>query len=139
MGLFDGILGSVLGSSAHSDPGQAQNPLIQIALQMLQQNGGVSGRPRQVPAGGIRRPRRFLAEHRAEHADLGFGAAGSPGLRRRRADRAATRAVARRGRGRPCADAAAAARQAHTGGEVPEDHDDMVAQALALLTKSKPG
>jgi uncharacterized protein YidB (DUF937 family) len=42
MGLLDGLLGSVLGGASTSG-GMQQNPLIQIALQMLQQNGGVAG------------------------------------------------------------------------------------------------
>ena len=48
MGLLDGLLGQVMGGmmggSQQSPMGaQAQNPLLQIALQMLQQNGGLSG------------------------------------------------------------------------------------------------
>jgi uncharacterized protein YidB (DUF937 family) len=48
MGLLDGLLGQVMGGmmrGAGQAPmqGQAQNPLLQIALQMLQQNGGLSG------------------------------------------------------------------------------------------------
>jgi len=48
MGLLDGLLGQVMGGmmgGAGQAPTQAQsqNPLLQIALQMLQQNGGLSG------------------------------------------------------------------------------------------------
>jgi len=48
MGLLDGLLGQVMGGmmgGAGQAPMQAQsqNPLLQIALQMLQQNGGLSG------------------------------------------------------------------------------------------------
>ena len=48
MGLLDGLLGQVMGGmmgGAGQPPMQAQgqNPLLQIALQMLQQNGGISG------------------------------------------------------------------------------------------------
>jgi len=48
MGLLDGLLGQVMGGmmrGAGQAPmqGQSQNPLLQIALQMLQQNGGLSG------------------------------------------------------------------------------------------------
>ncbi len=42
MGLLDGILGKTLGG-ATSDGGAPVNPLLQIALQLLQQNGGVAG------------------------------------------------------------------------------------------------
>ena len=49
MGLLDGLLGQMMGGTLgggqqQSPTGvQAQNPLLQIALQMLQQNGGLSG------------------------------------------------------------------------------------------------
>ena len=49
MGLLDGLLGQLMGgmmgSGQQQSPAgaQAQNPLLQIALQMLQQNGGLSG------------------------------------------------------------------------------------------------
>ena len=54
MGLLDGLLGSMMGGMMDRNtdgamgrspmPGaQAQNPLLQIALQMLQQNGGIEG------------------------------------------------------------------------------------------------
>ena len=48
MGLLDGILGSLLGGSGGAIGGrsmgaQAQNPFLQIALQLLQQNGGLQG------------------------------------------------------------------------------------------------
>jgi uncharacterized protein YidB (DUF937 family) len=54
MGLLDGLLGSMMGGMTDRDMGgamgrspmpgaQAQNPLLQIALQMLQQNGGIEG------------------------------------------------------------------------------------------------
>ena len=46
MGLLDGLLGSMMGgmTGGQGMPGaQPQNPLLQIALQMLQQNGGIEG------------------------------------------------------------------------------------------------
>ena len=48
MGLLDGLLGQMmggaLGGGQQSPTGaQPQNPLLQMALQMLQQNGGLSG------------------------------------------------------------------------------------------------
>jgi len=45
MGLLDGLLGNVLGGmmGGNAAGGQAQNPLLQAALQMLQQNGGLQG------------------------------------------------------------------------------------------------
>jgi uncharacterized protein YidB (DUF937 family) len=43
MGMFDGLLGSVLGGIQSGSGTQAQSPIMQMALQYLQQNGGVSG------------------------------------------------------------------------------------------------
>ena len=43
MGLLDGILNSMMGGAAGSGMSAQQNPLVQIALQMLQQNGGIEG------------------------------------------------------------------------------------------------
>ena len=39
MGLLDGLLGSLMGGSAQ----QGQNPMLQMALQVIQQNGGLPG------------------------------------------------------------------------------------------------
>jgi uncharacterized protein YidB (DUF937 family) len=44
MGLLDGLLGSVMGGMAGGTGGaQQQNPLLMLALQLLQQNGGIEG------------------------------------------------------------------------------------------------
>ena len=43
MGLLDGLLGSVMGGMMGGGQQQAANPLLQIALQVLQQNGGLQG------------------------------------------------------------------------------------------------
>lgn len=43
MGLLDGLLGSVMGGMMGGGQQQAANPLLQIALQLLQQNGGLQG------------------------------------------------------------------------------------------------
>jgi len=42
MSMLDGILGQVMGGML-GGAGQQQNPLLQIALQLLQQNGGIGG------------------------------------------------------------------------------------------------
>jgi uncharacterized protein YidB (DUF937 family) len=46
MGLLDGLLGGVLGGMAGGQApqrAQAENPLLMLALQLLQQNGGIEG------------------------------------------------------------------------------------------------
>ncbi|MGH8801069.1 MAG: YidB family protein, partial [Casimicrobiaceae bacterium] len=44
MGLLDGVLGNLMGGLLGGQSAQGgQSPLMQIALQMLQQNGGLQG------------------------------------------------------------------------------------------------
>lgn len=48
MGLLDSLLGSVMGGGAGAatgaaTPGAQQNPMMLMALQLLQQNGGIQG------------------------------------------------------------------------------------------------
>jgi uncharacterized protein YidB (DUF937 family) len=43
MGLLDGLLGGVMGGMTGSGAQQARSPLLMIALQLLQQNGGLQG------------------------------------------------------------------------------------------------
>ena len=138
MGLLDGLLGRALGG-ATNDGGMAANPLMQIALQLLQQNGGVAGVLDKFRQAGY-----------ADQADswqstgqnlpisgsslqevLGSGTIGQ---------------IAQQ-LGLSHGEAAGGLAQVlpqivdklTPGGEVPENHNDMVEQALALLTKTKPG
>ena len=48
MGLLDSLLGNVLGGSA---PGQS--PLVGVALQLIQQNGGLPGIINKFASGGL--------------------------------------------------------------------------------------
>jgi uncharacterized protein YidB (DUF937 family) len=43
MGLLDCLLGGVMGGMTGSGAQQARSPLLMIALQLLQQNGGLQG------------------------------------------------------------------------------------------------
>jgi uncharacterized protein YidB (DUF937 family) len=49
MGLLDGLLGSVLRGGGP----QGQSPLVQVALQLIQQNGGVPGIISKFEHGGM--------------------------------------------------------------------------------------
>jgi len=48
MGLLDSLLGSVIGSGV-----QSQSPLLQAALQLIQQNGGLTGIISKFEHGGM--------------------------------------------------------------------------------------
>jgi len=139
MGLLDGLLGSVLGGGGAAGGAGGQNPLIQMALQMLQQNGGVAGVLDKFRQAGY-----------ADHADswqstgqnmpisgsalqevLGSGAIGQ---------------IAQQlglSHGETAGGLAQVLPQLidklTPNGQVPDNHNDMVEQALALLTKSKAG
>ena len=138
MGLLDGLVGNVLGGMLGSG-GMQQNPMLKAALQLLQQNGGIGGVLDKFRQGGF-----------ADHADswqstgqnmpisgsalqevLGSGAIGQ---------------IAQQ-LGMSHGDAAGSLAQVlpqiidkfTPDGQLPDNHNDMVAQALALLTKSKSG
>lgn len=48
MGLLDSLLGSMMGGAT-----QAQSPLVQAALQLIQQNGGLPGIISKLQQGGL--------------------------------------------------------------------------------------
>ena len=48
MGLLDGLLGGLMGGGT-----QAQSPLVQVALQLIQQNGGLPGIISKFQHGGM--------------------------------------------------------------------------------------
>ena len=134
MGLLDGLLGSVLGGGA---VGSQPNPMLQIALQLLQQNGGVAGVLDKFRQGGY-----------ADHADSWQGTGQNMPI-----SGTALQEVLGSGSigqiaqqlGLSHGEAAGGLAQMlpqiidhfTPNGELPSDHDDKVAQALALLTKSK--
>jgi hypothetical protein len=96
MGLLDNLLGGMIGGAQ-----QGQSPLLQAALQLIQQNGGLPGIISKFEHGG-------MAEHAGswvgtgrEYSDHRQSVAGDPRQRLDRTDRAATRAVARRCELRP--------------------------------------
>src|ERR1700682_6474352 len=134
MGLLDGLLGSVLGGGAG---GSQPNPLLQMALQLLQQNGGVAGVLDKFRQGGY-----------ADHADSWQGAGqnmpisgtalqevlGSGSVRQIAQQLGLSHGAARGGLAQILPQVID---KLTPNGEVPDDHNDMVAQTLALLTKSK--
>jgi uncharacterized protein YidB (DUF937 family) len=136
--MLDGLLGNALGGLMGGG-GQSQSPLLRIALQLLQQNGGVNGVLDKFRQGGY-----------ADQADSWQSAGQNMPL-----SGDALQEVLGAGSigqiaqqlGMSHGDAAGGLAQMlpqlidkfTPNGEVPDNHNDMVAQALALLTKSKVG
>ena len=138
MGMLDGLLGNVLGGALGGALPQ-QNPLLQIALQLLQQNGGVGGMLGKFRQAGY-----------ADHADswqgtgqnmpisgnalqevLGSGAIGQIAQQLGMSHGDATGGLAQM--------LPQLIDKFTPNGQVPDNHNDMVAQALALLTNAKTG
>jgi uncharacterized protein YidB (DUF937 family) len=134
MGMLDGILGSLLGGT-----GQQQNPLMQVALQLLQQNGGVAGVLDKFRQGGY-------ADQAASWQSAGQNIPISGNAVQEVLGSGAIGQIAQQlgmSHGETAGGLAQMLPQLidkfTPNGEVPANHDDMVAQALALLTKSKTG
>jgi uncharacterized protein YidB (DUF937 family) len=138
MGLLDGLLGSVLGG-AQGGAGQPQNPLMQIALQLLQQNGGVGGVLDKFRQAGY-------ADHADSWQGTGQNLPVSGSVIQEVLGSGAIGQIAQQ-LGVSHGEAAGGLAQMlpqildklTPNGEVPADHNDMVAQALAMLTKAKAG
>lgn len=136
MGLLDGLLGGLMGGTSGSGTAaQQQNPLLQIALQLLQQNGGLQGMLSKFQQAGygaqadswVSTGENMPVSAEALQQVLGQGqlaqiaqqlgmsrgeaAGGLASLLPQMVDRMTPQ------------------------GQVPADHNDIVAQALELLTK----
>jgi uncharacterized protein YidB (DUF937 family) len=139
MGLLDGLLGSVLGGAAGSNAGQPQNPLMQVALQILQQNGGVGGLLDKFRQGGY-------AQQADTWQSTGQNAPISGSALQEVLGSGAIGQIAQQ-LGLSHGEAAGGLAQVlpqvidklTPNGEVPANDNDLVSQALALLTKSKVG
>jgi uncharacterized protein YidB (DUF937 family) len=140
MGLLDGLLGSVLGglqNQGGGTQGQGPNAIVQMALQLLQQNGGISGvvdKLRQSGYGaqadswvgtGANQP---IAPDALQDA-LGSGQLGE----------LATRLGISRGAaaGGLASMLPQIIDQLTPYGQIPDNHNDMVAQALSMLQKGR--
>ena len=140
MGLLDGLLGKVLGGMTGSESGgQQQSPLMQMALQMLQQNGGIEGiLGKFTQAGYAEQAQSWVSpgENQPISADDLRQALG-PGQLGQIAQQLGI------GQGEAAGGLAAMLPQIidqmTPQGRVPTNSNDLVAQAMAMLTKSKPG
>ena len=135
MGILDGLLGNVFGGAGQ----QQQSPLMQIALQLLQQNGGVAGVLDKFRQGGY-------ADQAASWQSTGENQPISGTALQEVLGSGAIGQIAQQ-LGMSHGDAAGGLAQMlpqlidkmTPNGEIPENHNDMVSQALAMLTKSKGG
>jgi len=140
MGLLDGLLGSVLGGTTGGSAGVAQqNPLLRIALQILQQNGGLQGVLGKFQQAGY-----------AEQAQSWVSTGQNMPI-----DADALQQVLGQGELGQIAQQLGMSRGEAAGGlasmlpqiidqmtpqgQVPDNHSDMVSQALAMLNKSRGG
>ena len=136
MGMLDGLLGSLLGGMQQGGTaGTQQSPLLQIVLQLLQQNGGLQGvlaKFQQAGYGAQADSWVSTGQNMPISADalqkvLGQGQLGQ---------------IAQQlgiSHGDAAGDLASMLPQMidkmTPHGEVPDNNNDMVAQALAILTK----
>ena len=135
MGMLDGLLGSLMGDGTTSGAQQGQSQLMQMALQLIQQNGGLPGIISKFQNGGmaqqvgswVARGVNLPVTGSQVQEILGTGAIGQ---------------VAQQ-MGLSHADASSNLAQMlpqiidklTPHGQVPEDHSDLLAQAMSMLTK----
>ena len=139
MGLLDGLLGNVLGGmmGGNAAGGQAQNPLLQAALQMLQQNGGLQGILGKFQQAGYgAQADSWVSTGKNQPIDAG---ALQQVLGQGQLGQIAQQLGMSHG---DAADGLAAMLpqlidRMTPQGQVPENHGDMVSQALAMLTKGR--
>jgi uncharacterized protein YidB (DUF937 family) len=134
MGMLDSLIGSALGGML-GHGGQGQNPLLQAALQLLQQNGGIEGMLDKFRQGGY-------ADQAASWQSTGQNLPVSGSALQEVLGSGAIGQIARE-LGMSHGDAAGGLAQVlpqlidkfTPGGTVPDNHDDIVAQALAMLNQ----
>jgi uncharacterized protein YidB (DUF937 family) len=140
MGLLDGLLGDVLGGMLGGG-GQhpRQSPLLQIALQLLQQNGGLEGLLGKFQQAGY-------ADEAQSWVSTGRNLPISPEVLQQVLGGGQLGRIAQQlgiDQGRAAGDLASLLPQVVDGmtpqGQVPTDSDDLVAKALAILEQRRPG
>ena len=136
MGMLDGLINSALGGMmGQGMHGQGQNPLLMVALQLLQQNGGIEGVLDKFRQGGY-------ADQAASWQSTGQNIPVSGNALQEVLGSGAIGQVAQQ-LGMSHGDTAGGLAQMlpqlidqfTPDGNVPNDGDDIVAQALAMLNK----
>ena len=147
MGLLDGLLGQVMGGmmgggqnqmpGQSQAPGQAQNPLLMIALQMLQQNGGLQGVLGKLQQAGygqqaqswIGTGQNMPIDAGALSQIFGHGQLGQMAQQLGVSQEEASGSLAQM--------LPQVVDQMTPQGQVPDNHSDLVNQALAMLQKGR--
>jgi uncharacterized protein YidB (DUF937 family) len=138
MGMLDGLINSALGGMM-GQGGQAQSPLLQMALQVLQQNGGVEGILDKFRQGGY-------ADQAASWQSTGQNMPVSGSALQEVLGSGAIGQIAQQ-LGMSHGEAAGGLAQVlpqlidqfTPNGSVPDNHNDMVEQALAMLAQKRTG
>jgi uncharacterized protein YidB (DUF937 family) len=137
MGMLDGLLGSLMGGmTSDGTGGKQQSPLLLIALQMLQQNGGlqgVLGKFQQAGYGAQADSWVSTGQNQPISADALSQVLGQGQLGRIAQQLGMSQGEAAGGLASMLPQMID---KMTPQGEVPDDHQDIVAEALALL-KSK--
>jgi uncharacterized protein YidB (DUF937 family) len=142
MGLLDGLLGSVMGGmmggGSQAQGMQGGNPMIQMALQMLQQNGGIEGLLAKFQQAGMGQQAQSwvgTGQNMPISADALSQIFGQGQLSQIAQQMGISPDEAAGGLSQALPHVVD---QMTPGGEIPEGQDDLVAQALAILQKGRP-
>ena len=143
MGLLDSLLGQMMGGTmggAQPPTGApAQNPLLQIVLQMLQQNGGLSGMLGKMQQAGYgQQAQSWIGTGQNMPIDAGalsqiFGQgelgqlAQQLGISHEEASGSLAQMLPN------------VVDEMTPGGQIPDNHSDLVNEALAILQKGRGG
>jgi uncharacterized protein YidB (DUF937 family) len=142
MGLLDGLLGSMMGGmmggGTSAQGAQGTNPMIMMALQVLQQNGGIQGMLAKFQQAGMGQQAQSwigTGQNMPISADalsqiLGQGQLGQIAQQLGMSHEQVASGLAQ--------SLPHVVDHMTPGGEIPAEHNDLVAQALAMLQKGRP-
>lgn len=139
MGLLDSLLGGLMGGGTPGAAQQGQSPLMMMALQLIQQNGGLPGIISKLQSGGMGQQvgswvgtgQNAPVSGSQLSEVLGSGSIGQfaqqLGMSHGEASSGLAQVLPQ------------IIDQMTPHGQLPDDHSDMLAQALSALTAKRPG
>ena len=142
MGLLDGLLGSMMGGmmggGTSAQSAQGANPMIMMALQVLQQNGGIQGLLAKFQQAGMGQQAQSwigTGQNMPISADalsqiFGQGQLGQIAQQLGMSHEQVASGLAQ--------SLPQVVDHMTPGGEIPAEHNDLVAHALAMLQKGRP-